>query len=187
MNRLFFFYSRRQVNYDIIDTYAQYLKQKGITGVLVNGTTGEGVCLRVDERKRLAEEWLKVSRKYGFVCMVQIGGTTIADVFDLAEHAEKIGVDAVLSLPELFFKPTTEEDLVYYLKEVAKYCPTRPFYYYHIPVFTRVDCKFIRSNSILDQSILNFCVSFQYPCHVSVTSPNAKFQHSVELNTLAVI
>lgn len=67
------------------------MKQKNITGILVNGTTGEGVCLRVDERKRLAEEWLKVCRKYGFVCMVHIGGTVVADVYDLAEHAEKIG------------------------------------------------------------------------------------------------
>lgn len=48
---------RRTINYDVIDKYGQYLKSKGIQGVLVNGVTREGTTLRVDERKRLAEEW----------------------------------------------------------------------------------------------------------------------------------
>jgi len=148
---------KKHVNYDIIDNYAQLLKQKGITGILVNGTTGEGMCLRVEERKRLAEEWLKVCRKYNIVCMVQIGGTTVADVYDLAEHAEKIGVDAVLCLPELFFKPTCEEDLVYYLKEVARYCPTRPLFYYHIPIFTKVYLTMSRLCDIAEREISTFC------------------------------
>lgn len=70
--------------------------------------------------------------------MVQIGGTAIYNVYDLAEHAEETKADAVLCLPDLFFKPTCEEDLVDYLKNVAEYCKTRPFFYYHIPSFTKV-------------------------------------------------
>lgn len=117
------------------------MKTKGVHGVLVNGTTGEGTCLRLDERKRLAEEWLKCCRKYGIICMVQIGGCCIAEVCELAEHCEKIGVDACLCLPDLFFKPRCEEDLCEYFKEICKYCPTRPMYYYHIPGFTGVKGK----------------------------------------------
>lgn len=131
----------------MINDYAQYLKQNGITGVLANGTISEGMCLQVDERKRLAQEWLNACRKYELTFMVQVGGTSVADVYDLAEHAEKIGVDAVLCLPELFFKPTCEEDLVDYLKEVAKYCPTRPLLYYHIPGFTKIECEYCCSKS----------------------------------------
>lgn len=117
------------------------MKKNGVHGVLINGTSGEGTCLRLDERKRLAEEWLKASRKHGLVYMLQIGGASIYDVYDMAEHAEKIGVDCVLCLPELFFKPKIEEDLVDYIKGIAKYCPTRPFYYYHIPRMSGVDRK----------------------------------------------
>lgn len=104
----------------------------------MNGTTGEGVCQRIDERKRNFEEWLTSCRKYDMKCMVQIGGTGTSNVYDLAEHAEETKADAVLCLPDLFFKPTCEEDLVDYLKNVAEYCPTRPFFYYHIPSFTKV-------------------------------------------------
>lgn len=111
-------------------------------GVLVNGTSGEGSCLRLDERKRLAEVWSAACKKYDVTLMLQIGGCDILSVFELAKHAEKIGVDCVLCLPDLFFKPKIEEDLVSYLKSIASHCPTRPLYYYHIPRMSGVDCKF---------------------------------------------
>lgn len=132
-------FSKRTIQYNVIDKYAGWLKHHGIKGVLVNGTTGEGVCQRIDERKRNFEEWLTTCRKYDMKCMVQIGGTAVSSVYDLAEHAEEKQADAVLCLPDLFFKPTCEEDLVDYLKKVAEYCPTRPFFYYHIPSFTKVN------------------------------------------------
>lgn len=147
---------KTRVNYDNIDKYAQFLKQKGVNGVLVNGTTGEGTCLRVDERKRLAEEWLTACRRQKLTCMVQIGGASIADVIDLAEHAEKIGVDAILCLPDLFFRPNTEEDLVHYLREIAETAPTRPILYYHIPELTRVNLSMPRLCEIAERTIATF-------------------------------
>lgn len=75
-------------------------------------------------------------------CMVHVGGTSIASVYDLAEHAEEKGADAVLCLPDLFFKPTCEEDLVDYLLKVSQHCPTKPFFYYHFPAFSRVNCEY---------------------------------------------
>lgn len=107
----------------------------------MNGLTGEGTCLRLDERKRLAEEWLKVSRKYGITMVLCIGGSPLTEVTELCEHAERIGVDCITLLPDLFYKPQTEEDLLEYMKTIVKYCPTRPIYYYHIPEYTDVDCK----------------------------------------------
>lgn len=130
------------MNYDIIDEYCKLLKTKGVDGALVNGTSGEGSCLRLDERKRLAELWQVACKKYGVTLMVQIGGSDILSVFELAQHAEKIGADCILCLPDLFFKPKTEEDLVSYIKSIARYCPKTPFYYYHIPRMSGVDCKY---------------------------------------------
>lgn len=112
-------------------------------GALVNGTSGEGSCLRLDERKRLAELWQVACKKYGVTLMVQIGGCDILSVFELAQHAEKIRADCILCLPDLFFKPKTEEDLVSYIKSITRYCPKTPFYYYHIPRMSGVDCKYI--------------------------------------------
>ena len=73
--------------------------------------------------------------------MLAIGGTGIAEVIDLVEHAEKIGVDCIVLMPDLFYKPRIEEDVVEYVQTIVKYCPTRPIYYYHIPEHTNVRCK----------------------------------------------
>lgn len=117
------------------------MKSKNVNGVLINGTTGEGQALSKEERFKLAEAWKVACTKYAITMMVQIGGAPIADVIDLAIHAEKIKADAVLCLPELYFKPKTETDLVKYIATVAKYCPNTPFLYYHFPKSSSVDCK----------------------------------------------
>jgi len=141
---------KRTINYDIIDKYAQYLKQKGVTAVMVNSATSEGTTLRTEERKRLVEEWFKACRKHQLLIVAQIGGAAVADVYDMAEHAEKLGVDAVLCLPDLFWRPRSEEDLVFYMKEVAQYCPTRPLLYFHIPYYTKVQLPTISMTRFVD-------------------------------------
>lgn len=52
-------------------------------GVLVNGTSGEGMSLNVSERKKNAERWQLACQKYGLTLMVQIGGAPFVDVTDL--------------------------------------------------------------------------------------------------------
>lgn len=138
---LTFPFRERTINYDAIDEYARILKQNNIKGVLLNGPIGEGTALTTEERKRIVERWLKQTQKLQLTCMAQIGGACIADVFEMAKHAEEHGVDAVVVLPDLFFKPICEEDLVQYLKSVAQHCPTRPLLYCHIPMHTGVQRK----------------------------------------------
>lgn len=77
--------------------------------------------------------------------MIQIGGTNQSEIYELAAHAEQANADAVLCLPDLFFKPATEAVLVHYLKGIAEHCPTRPFFYYHFPRMTGVGRKFARN------------------------------------------
>lgn len=117
----------------------QLLKEKRVRGVLVNGTSGEGMLLTAAERMAVTEAWQRSCTEHGITMMVQIGGAPFPDVVQLAEHAAKINADAVLCLPELYFKPKSIEALVAYLKAVASHCPTIPFFYYHIPMFTDVN------------------------------------------------
>lgn len=80
---------------------------------MVNGWTGEGLTLTVEERKRVVEEWVKVGLKFGFKVFLVLGGTTLHELYHLAEHAEKIKVDAVLIYPDIHYrKYMNEEDLI---------------------------------------------------------------------------
>lgn len=49
-------------------------------------------------------------------------------------------MDALLLLPELYFKPRTIEELVNYLKDIAEHVPEMPVFYYHIPMLTGLTC-----------------------------------------------
>lgn len=129
---------KRTVNYDVIDKYVQQLTTIGMHGIMVNGMTGEGMTLTIDERKKLTEKWFEVTRKYGMKMVVNIGGLPLPEVYELAEHAERLKVDGVLITTDLFYKPKTEEDLVVYLRDIMVHMPTRPVFYYHIPIMTDV-------------------------------------------------
>ena len=133
------FDDKLNVNYDVIEPYAELLKSKGISAVLINGTTGEGVILTVKERKKLTVKWSEVCKRLDILLMVQITGCPFPDAVELTKQAASLNVDGVLCLPELFFKPKTVEKLVDYLSDLAAHCPNVPLYYYHIPVYTQVD------------------------------------------------
>ena len=63
-----------EVNLKIISDYVQYLADNGIEYIFVNGTTGEGPSFTVEERKTLAEVWLKASKEVLKGVMVHVGG-----------------------------------------------------------------------------------------------------------------
>jgi N-acetylneuraminate lyase len=129
------------LNLDLLDGYGKYLKQKSVPAILVNGSTGEGTNLTIEERKTLAETWQIVCAKYDILMMVMVSGCNFEGVQELAKHAEFIGADAVLVLPELYYKPKTVDSLVEYLKDVSTFCPNTPVYYYHYPARTGVTRK----------------------------------------------
>ena len=145
------------INYGIIEEYAQMLKAKGISAFLVNGTSGEGMSLSVEERKKVTEKWMEVCRKFDILVMVQISGCPFSDVVELAKHASALKVDGILCLPELYFKPKTVTQLVEYMKDISKNCNKIPLYYYHIPQFTQVDLNMALFMKEAKKEIPNFC------------------------------
>lgn len=150
------FDENNQINYDVIERYAVLLKSKGISAVLVNGTSGEGMLLSVEERKRVTEKWQEVSNKHDILTMVQISGCPLVDAIELAKHSAALKVDGILCLPELYFKPKTVAKLVNYLKDISSHCPDIPLYYYHIPMFTQVDLPMAEFMQEAKKEIKNF-------------------------------
>ncbi|XP_076437788.1 N-acetylneuraminate lyase-like isoform X2 [Babylonia areolata] len=123
------------VNYDAVDDYCQFLHDDGITQVYVNGSTGEGPSLTIEERMRLTECWVKAGRREGRLTriIIQVGGACLTDSMAMARHAESLGVDAISTLPPLYFPVSSTRDLVDHCRKIAAEAPTTPMYYYHIP------------------------------------------------------
>src|SRR5262245_6045215 len=75
-----------------------HLYNKGIGGLYVTGSTGEGIYLVPEIRKRIAEIAASRSKGHGKT-IVHVGAIQSALAIELADHAARIGADAVSSIP----------------------------------------------------------------------------------------
>jgi N-acetylneuraminate lyase len=145
------------LNLSIIPDYYDMLKANGIYGAFINGSTGEGVSMSVNEKKAVAEAWASCTKNdHDFIVMPLLGGTSIADCKELALHARDIGLDAVSFTAPFYFKPANVEMLARCCEEIASTVPGMPFYYYHIPVLTGVSFPMFDLLNAIDGRIPNF-------------------------------
>ena len=145
-----------EINTEIIPDYAEKLKNDGLKGVFICGTTGEGMLLTNEERKTVAEKWVEFNSKE-FKVIVHVGTTSSKQSKDLAIHAQKIGAYAIGSMGPLFLKPAKVEDLVAFCAELASGAPKLPFYYYHIPSVSGIDLSMTEFIKVAAKQIPNFC------------------------------
>ena len=111
-----------------IGSVVRFLAAGGIDGVLVCGTTGEGMLLTPAERRAVAARSVE-ERPSGFQVAVHAGAQTTADTVALAAHAKELGADAVAVIAPPYF-PLGEEELVAHLRAAADACAPVPFYVY---------------------------------------------------------
>eukprot|EP00062_Callorhinchus_milii_P010789 gi/632956050/ref/XP_007893768.1/ PREDICTED: N-acetylneuraminate lyase isoform X2 [Callorhinchus milii] len=137
-----------EINLPVIGPYVDYLvKVQGVKNIFVNGTTGEGISLTVEERKLVAEEWIKQGKDKLDQVIVHIGSLSLKETKQLAEHAEKHKASGIAVISPSFIKPKNIDALVKFLQEVASAAPNLPLYYYHIPELTGV---FFNMEELLD-------------------------------------
>ncbi|XP_074593539.1 N-acetylneuraminate lyase-like [Brevipalpus obovatus] len=131
------------VDHSMIAPYACYLSRIGVGGVFVHGTTGEGLSLTSEEKKKLTKTWLEEIRsKYtDWLCVFNVSATCVTETIEQANYYEELGVDAIAVLPPLYYRPLNDEQLLKYLKSVANAAPSTPLIYYHTPIKTNVNFR----------------------------------------------
>jgi len=130
------------INLHAIEKLAQYYHEQPLAGIFINGTTGEGMSLSVEERIELANQWIKYA-KDDFKIIVHVGHTCLNDCRILASHAQEIRADAISTMATSFFKWAKVDDLVEFCSQIAVQVPDLPFYYYHMPSMTGAHFKMI--------------------------------------------
>ena len=109
-----------------IHPYVGFLESHGADGVFACGTTGEGVLLSLDERRRTAAAFREAASG---MLVVHAGAQTTADTTALAAHAAEIGADAVAVIPPPYF--TLDADaLTAHFVAAARACAPLPFFCY---------------------------------------------------------
>ncbi|WP_126246284.1 dihydrodipicolinate synthase family protein [Chitinophaga rhizosphaerae] len=126
----------------------------GVKGVFICGTNGEGPNLTIEERMQIAEAYVKAVNKRCLV-LVHVGHPAIAEARKLAEHAQRIGADAISAVAAFYFKPSSAQNLVDCMAQIASAAPEIPFYYYHIPAITGVAMDLLEFLQLAEPAIPN--------------------------------
>ena len=143
------------VNYEPIPAYAVMLKKNGLTGVFINGSSGEGYMLTTEERIKLTEKWIE-NAPSGFKVIVHVGSCCVRDSRKLAEHAQACGAWGVGAMAPPFPKIGRVEELVKYIEEIAVGAPDLPFFFYHIPAFNGAFLPMLDLLKTVDGRVPNF-------------------------------
>jgi len=105
----------------------EFYRASGLEGLLVVGTTGEGILLEQGERRRVAE--LAVAGAGALRIIVHCGAQSTAETSALAAHAAEAGADGVAVIAPPFFAFEVDELLEHFAAAAAA-CAPLPFYLY---------------------------------------------------------
>lgn len=80
----------------------EYHIRKGVKGVYVNGSSGECIYQSLEDRKITLEN-VMAAAKGRLTVIAHVGCNNTKDSVELAKHAESLGVDAIASIPPIYF------------------------------------------------------------------------------------
>ena len=103
--------------------------EQGANGFYILGGTGEGLVMAREEREAMCEIAVKYVNGRKPV-INHVGAKNMEETVALAKHAEKVGADAVASVPPSFFY-YREDDLFNYYKKLAESVSIPVIIYYH--------------------------------------------------------
>lgn len=118
------------VNLAVVPQLVDFLHQKGVSGLFVGGTTGEGICFSADERRALLEA--TVAAAGNLPVLAHAGGITTAATLDLARHAANAGAAGIVVVTPWYFG-MDDAALLDYFQEVAAVVSDTPILVYDIP------------------------------------------------------
>jgi 4-hydroxy-tetrahydrodipicolinate synthase len=119
-----------EVDYEQTKKLAKALLNSGNDGLVLAATTGEAPTLSWDEEMRIFQE-VKLAVGDKPTLIAYTGSNSTKEAVENTEKAEKIGVDACLSVVPYYNKPN-QEGIYQHFKAVAE-CTSLPIIMYNIP------------------------------------------------------
>lgn len=126
---------------DLLPAYLDFLARRGLHGVLLLGTTGEGPSFAPEERRALWESATEVRQKHpAFRLMAGTGTPSLTETIALNQAAFGLGCEAVVVLPPYYYRNAGDDGLfAWYAEVIEKSVPgDRLLLGYHIPAVSGV-------------------------------------------------
>ena len=123
--------SEGKVNPAAVRELTRWFIEKGVTGLYVGGSSGECIYQSKEERKIVLEN-VMAEAKGKLTIIAHIACNNTADSQELAAHAESLGVDAIASIPPIYFK-LPPYAIAKYWNDMSAAAPNTDFIIYNIP------------------------------------------------------
>ncbi len=144
--------STGQVSEEMLRRLVEVHIRAGAAGLYLCGGSGEGLLLSTAERKNVAAA--VTQQVHGRIpVIVHVGSIRTDEATELAGHAERIGADAIASIPPFFYGMSTEAIYGHYLQIAQN--SNLPLFLYNIPsavhitVTPKMMARFMESSSVV--------------------------------------
>lgn len=127
------------VDRERVKKLARYYADKKIKGLYVGGSSGEGVLQNEEERKAVLEAVMEEVRGE-LTIIAHIGANSTPESARLAKHAESLGVDAISSIPAVYYRLSPASVKAHWQGMIDS--TELPFIIYHIPQTTGFNLPF---------------------------------------------
>ena len=111
--------------------FTRHLINKGVKGLYVGGSSGECIYHSVAERKLVLEN-VMAEAKGCLTIIAHVACNSTRDSRELAAHAESLGVDAIASIPPIYFH-LPPYGIAAYWNDISAAAPNTDFIIYNIP------------------------------------------------------
>lgn len=132
------FGSNGQINEAALRSNIEFLIERGVSGIVPCGTTGESATLSWEEHNRVVDIAIEQSR--GRIQVIAgAGSNNTLEAINAAQHAKEKGADAILSITPYYNKPT-QEGLFQHFSAISSKVEI-PIVVYNVPGRTGVNLQ----------------------------------------------
>ena len=134
--------SNLSINNNLHLRHCQSLMQKGLDGLTIFGTNGEGSSFSVEQKIHSIEFLLE--NRVDPSSLIGTGSASLEDAIELTQFSVKIGAKASLLIPPFYFKNVTDDGVIAYYRNVIEQTGDNNFKFllYNIPQHSGVTINF---------------------------------------------
>ena len=120
-----------KINPEGVRALTRWFVEKGVKGLYVGGSSGECIYQSKEVRKVVLEN-VMAEAKGKLTVIAHVACNNTADSQELAAHAESLGVDAIASIPPIYFH-LPPYAIAKYWNDISAAAPNTDFIIYNIP------------------------------------------------------
>ena len=120
-----------KIDPEAVRALTRWFVEKGVKGLYVGGSSGECIYQSKEERKVVLEN-VMAEAKGKLTVIAHVACNNTADSQELAAHAESLGVDAIASIPPIYFH-LPPYAIAKYWNDISAAAPNTDFIIYNIP------------------------------------------------------